>query len=325
MVGAVMPKVSVIIPLYNSEKYIDKCLLSLNNQTYKDFDVILVDDCSPDNSVSVAEAEVKKLGMNNVAIISNKKNMGPSKTRERGIAHSQSEYIAFCDSDDFFEKEHLQCMTEASDNFTNDLIFCSYNSVYSSGNKVAHDMVSKIKNAQKNEIIAHGTDSLCCLMVRKSILDDIDFPDIRNGEDMSIIPLIIARSSKFGYVDTPIYNYVYHENSLSKKPNTEIVSVLEKSFAYIVENLGNDYPVETEYLGIKNLLYGATLNLLKTPKSIQKAKIFYESFLQRYPEWKANKYYTSLPKHKKIYLDLLNKRIFIGCRILSILHRILSK
>ena len=47
-----MPKVSVIIPLYNSEKYIDKCLLSLNNQTYKDFDVILVDDCSPDNSVS---------------------------------------------------------------------------------------------------------------------------------------------------------------------------------------------------------------------------------------------------------------------------------
>lgn len=320
-----MPKVSVIIPLYKSEKYIGKCLSSLADQKYRDFDVILVDDCSPDNSVSVAEAEVQKLGMDNVTIIHNKSNLGPSKTRANGIAYSKSEYIAFCDSDDFYEKEHLQYMTEAADNYTKDLVFCSYNSVYGSGKTVPHDMVSKIKNASQNEILAHGTDSLCCLMVRKSILDEIEFPDIRNGEDMSIIPLIIAHSAKFGYVDTPIYNYVYHENSLSKKPNTEIVNVLEKSFLYIVEHLGNDYPMETEYLGIKNLLYGATLNLLKSPKCIRKAKIFYDSFVQRYPDWKANKYYEFLPTHKKIYLGFLNKRMFIVCRGLSVLHRILSK
>lgn len=320
-----MPKVSVIIPLYKSEKYIDTCLTSLATQTYKDFDIILVDDCSPDNSVNVAESVVRKIGMNNVTIIHNEKNLGPSKTRANGIAYSQSEYIAFCDSDDFFEKEHLQLMIEASDSYTNDIVFCSYNSVYSSGNKVMHDMVSKIKNSPKNEILAHGTDSLCCILVRRSILDGIDFPDIRNGEDMSIIPLIIARSEKFGYVDAPIYNYVYHENSLSKKPNPEIVNVLETSFAYIVTHLGNDYPMETEYLGIKNLLYGAMLNLLKTPKSIGKAKQFYESFSARYPNWRNNKYYRFLPKHKKIYLGVLSKRLFVGCRILSIFHRVLSK
>ena len=123
-----MPKVSVIIPLYKSEKYIDTCLSSLAGQTYKDFDVILVDDCSPDNSVFVAGSAMRRLGMDNVTIIHNEKNLGPSKTRANGIAYSQSEYIAFCDSDDFFEKEHLQLMTEASENFTNDMIFCSYNS-----------------------------------------------------------------------------------------------------------------------------------------------------------------------------------------------------
>lgn len=320
-----MPKISVIIPLYKSEKYIGKCLSSLAEQTYKDFEVILIDDCSPDNSVSVAEAEVQKLGMDNVSIICNKSNLGPSKTRANGIMCSKSEYIAFCDSDDYFEKYHLQYMTEASDSFTKDVVFCSYNSVYSSGKKVIHDMVSKIKNAPKNEILAHGTDSLCCLMVKKSILDRIDFPDIRNGEDMSVIPLIIARSVSFGYVDAPIYNYVYHENSLSKKPNTEIVNILEKSFAYIVQYLKDDYPEETEYLGIKNLLYSATLNLLKSPKCIKKAQLFYKSFLQRYPKWKENKYYKFLPNHKKLYLEFVSKKLFVVCRLLSVIHRILSK
>lgn len=320
-----MPKVSVIIPLYKSEQYVEKCLWALSEQSYSDFDVIMVDDCSPDHSVSVAEAAVKQLGMHNVTILRNEKNMGPSKTREKGIAYAKGEYIAFCDSDDYFEKDHLKLMTEATEGFENDLVFCSYYAVYSSGKKVFHDMVSEIRHKPKNVILAHGPGSLCCLLVKKTILNRIDFPDIRNGEDMSVIPLLIAFAEKFGYVEKPIYNYVYHQNSLSKKPNTEIVPVLEASFAYIVQHLAHDYPEETVYLGIKNLLYGATLNLLKSPRCIKKAKLFYASFQKRYPNWRDNKYYTFLPGYKKLYLECLHKRFFAGCRVLSVAHRILSK
>ncbi len=319
-----MPRISIIVPLYKAEKYIEQCLQAFSRQEFKDFEVVMIDDCSPDNSLEVAKACAKELGLNAV-FVKNEQNLGPSRTRENGIKEANGEYLAFCDSDDYYSDDYLALMATASENFTKDVVFCSYNAVYSSGKSVVRDLVSKIKDKTKKEILAHGTDSLCALMVKKSVLNGIEFPDIRNGEDMAIIPLIIALSNSFGYVDKPIYNYVYHENSLSKKPNADIVPVLEKSFNYVAEHIEKDYPEETEFLGIKNLLYGATLNLLKSPRCIKKARALYKSFKSRYPKWKKNKYYSFLPKYKKIYLWFLGKKMFVACRVLSSIHRIISK
>lgn len=319
-----MPNISIIIPCYKAEKHIRECLVSLSVQTYKDFEVIIVDDCSPDQSFFIAEQESQKLGLA-FTIIQNEKNIGPSLARKKGIMLAKANYVAFCDSDDKYDSDYLEQMVLATNDFCNDIVFCSYRSIYSNGKSISHDVVTKIMGEQKNNIIAKGTDSLCCLLVKRELLLNIEFPDIRNGEDMSIIPVLIAKAESFGFVPKSIYNYIYHENSLSKEFNPGIVHILKKSYNYILENIGESYPIETEFLGIRNFLYGALLNLLKAPGYNKEALDLINSFDKLHPDWIKNKYYSSLPMHKKVYLYFAEKRILFICRILSKLHQKISK
>lgn len=320
-----MARVSVIIPLYNSEKYIRKCLDALVNQTYTDFEVIIVDDCSKDSSVEEVTSYICESNINNFHFIQNEKNLGPSLTRKKAIELASGDYIAFCDSDDYYEPDYLECMVNNSNSFVNDIVFCSYKVLYSSGKSLEHNVVKGIHGKSKREIIACGADSLCCLMIRKKILENLEYPNIRNGEDMSIIPVIISKAENFGFVEKPIYNYVYHENSLSKKPNAQIAQVLEISFHYIESNIGSIYADESEFLGIKNLLYGATLNILKLKGTKNDASEVASRFNDRYPNWINNKYFNSLPMYKKVYLFFVQRRMFQICRLLSIIHMYISK
>ena len=99
-------KISVIIPVYNVEKYIEDCLNSILVQTLKDFEIICIDDCSTDNSLQIIETYTHK--DKRIKILKNKKNEGPSYTRNIGIEMAQGEYIYFLDSDDMIEKNALQ-------------------------------------------------------------------------------------------------------------------------------------------------------------------------------------------------------------------------
>ena len=92
-----MDKVSIIIPMYNSEKYILDCLNSIINQTYRNIEVIVVDDCSTDNSVKL----VKSLKDERIKLIKQKKNKGVSKARNKGVYNSTGSYLCFLDSDDY--------------------------------------------------------------------------------------------------------------------------------------------------------------------------------------------------------------------------------
>ena len=319
-----MPIISIVIPLYNAEAYISKCLESISRQTFKDFEVVMVDDCSSDNSIALAEKRCQELNLN-YQILCNKKNIGPSLTRKNGINSSKGQYIVFCDSDDFFNDDHLEKLIGNSDNLNNDIVFCSYKTVYSSGVEKKHNVTTAIKSLNKKGIIARGTDSLCCMMVKSKVFEQITFPDIRNGEDMSIIPVIISLSNKYGFSDECSYNYVYHANTLSKKPNLEIVNILKESFLYIKQRLETEYPMETEFLAIRNYLYGGMLNLLKTKAQLRQGRVFYKEFKKMYPLWYRNPYVKTLPSYKKMYLTCVRLNLFVICKALSIIHMKLSQ
>ena len=92
-----MARISVIIPCYNSEKYIAKCINALSNQTYKDFDVIMIDDCSTDETLKVI-SDFEKKSPFPMKCLKNEINLGPARTRKFGVMQSNSEYIAFCDN-----------------------------------------------------------------------------------------------------------------------------------------------------------------------------------------------------------------------------------
>ncbi len=115
------PAVSVVIPMYNAEKYIGECLDSLLNQTFKNFEVIIVNDCSTDNSCAVVESYVKKFG-DRLKILGNKKNSGADASRNNGLMISRGEYIFFMDSDDLLMLDGLERMHKTAEEFKADAI-----------------------------------------------------------------------------------------------------------------------------------------------------------------------------------------------------------
>lgn len=116
-------KISVIIPCYNAEKYIKKCINSICKQTFKDFEIVIVNDCSTDSSLTIIQEFEKK--DNRIKIINHSINKGAHNARQSGINAANGEYIAFIDSDDYIDKNYLKKLFEGTDNENIDLVILS--------------------------------------------------------------------------------------------------------------------------------------------------------------------------------------------------------
>lgn len=131
-----MLKISIIIPVYNAEKYLDECILSVLNSDYKNIEVILIDDASTDKSTDI----IKKYASNDkrVKYIRNQKNLGAGICRNIGITHSKGELTAFLDCDDYFTKDFLPKMIEAYQRNKSDIVICCYYTLYDNKMKEYH-------------------------------------------------------------------------------------------------------------------------------------------------------------------------------------------
>jgi len=320
-----VPAISVIIPCYNVQTYVGKCLEQLRKQTFTDFEIILVDDCSTDSTYALL-TEYRLNFAQPIKILSNKKNSGPSISRKNGIAVSKAEYITFCDSDDWYDENFLKLMYEASNQEKNDIVFCNYKSVFKNGRIVQHDIIGNLSSeSSKSEILVNSPDSLSAMMIRRCLLEDIEFPDIRNGEDMAIIPVIISKGENFGFVKQSIYNYFQRSDSLSVKQTNILVENLQKSYAYIEQKLDLKWHSECEFLGIRNLLYGAILNELKQGFHRSKVNMILCSFEEDYSNWRTNRYLIQLPLHKRIFIFFVSHRIFSVAFCIARMHALYVK
>ena len=322
-----MPYVSVIIPCYNASAYIEKCLQALEEQSFRDFEVILVDDCSTDDTISCIEGYRENSDLM-LRYLRNEHNMGPSFTRKKGIDVSNSKYIAFCDNDDWYEPNYLELMVQKADENDADMVFCGYQtvSIKQGQEKKKPHLLPNIPNQLSiQNVLQLPIDSLCVTMVKRSIFEGISFPNLRNGEDMAILPVMITRTRTFGIVNQCLYNYLYRENSASMKSNDNVVQALIKSFAYVEENISDDYREQLEIIGIRNLIYGGLLSLFKYSYNTEKAKEILLDFENKYPAWKDNCFIKDLPVYKRIFLGVAQKKYFAVLKILSIIHSLLVR
>ena len=321
-----MALISVIIPCYNASKYIGKCLKSFEAQKFKDFDIILVDDFSTDDTAQIVKHYIKKSTLD-IYYYKNEVNCGPAFSRNKGIQFSKSKYIAFCDSDDWVEPNLFTCVYEKIKANNTDIIFYGYNSVIytNKGNKInPHKLIVENNCIQTKSVLALPIDSLWSLVVKKEIISNVPAPNLRNGEDMAIIPLIIAKCENFDILNKCLYNYLCRANSASNTANEQIVNSLVTSFYYINDNMSDTYRNEVEFIGIKNLLYGALLILFKYSYDIRKAKLIISDFEKKYSNWINNGYFACLPTSKKIFLWCVKKKFFLGIKLLSLLHTALT-
>lgn len=210
-----MIKVSVIIPAYNAEKFIKFCVDSIINQTYKNLEIIIVDDGSTDKT----ELVIKDIDDNRIKYIK-KNNEGVSKARNDGIKYATGEYLIFVDSDDWLEKDAISKIVECIKNSNKDIIRINYYLV--NGEKKQKNL-KFIKDINLKDVI--NGDVYCyvwLLCIKRSFLikNEIIFnSEISMMEDNLFYFDILLKTDVIPTFDYPVYNYYYNENSLSRSTN----------------------------------------------------------------------------------------------------------
>lgn len=207
--------ISVIIPVYNVKNYLEECIKSIINQTYKNFEVIIVDDGSTDGSAKICDYYANLDRRINCIHI---ENAGVSNARNIGINNSKGDYIAFCDSDDKYSPDFLLEMISTAERTKADIVICSY---YYSNNGI-NRAITKQKESQfisreelfekifiNNEIGGFVWNKI----FKKSIIDNIRFDtDLKICEDTDFLCSITQKGCKMYYLSKPLYYYSVREN-----------------------------------------------------------------------------------------------------------------
>lgn len=224
-----MCKVSVVVPIYNVEKYIKQCVDSIRNQTLEDIEIILVDDGSPDNCPQICD-EYKKLD-NRIKVV-HKKNGGLSSARNAGMRVATGEYIGFVDSDDYIEVDMYEKMYNTSKKYNVDFVMCDYYKSYGSDKKeVSLEIDEGMYNKEKIKDIIYPqlimTENIDygpllavwhCLYKNTFLKEnDLYFDDIvKYSEDNLFSSIVGYKSDSFYYMKASyFYNYRYNPNSIS--------------------------------------------------------------------------------------------------------------
>lgn len=176
-----MPKLSIIVPVYNSSKYLYKCINSLLNQTLSDMEIILIDDCSTDNSLYIID-NYKKLYPNKIKVLVNNENKGTGYSRNKGLFIATGEYIGFIDSDDYIEHDMYEKMYVAAVNKDNDIVVTNMDLKYSgldlsflSRKCLTEQNRFNIKDYK--EYLVNAKPSCCNKIYRNELLKNEKFPE----------------------------------------------------------------------------------------------------------------------------------------------------
>ena len=262
-----MPELSVIIPVYNTELYLRECLNSVVAQTYKDMEIICVNDGSTDNSLEILNEYKEKDTRIKVITI---KNQGPATARNTGLYAATGKYITFVDSDDYIEKttyeKALQHITDADIVCFGIDVFGNYSLKTRKSDSNYYKISFKGKTKLNNKIRYKADCSVCNKIFKKSLINDkeINFPQGRRYEDAAFYWKYIASVKTAWFIDENLYKYRRRERSIMAETFEQGKFAVDH--LYIIDDLYN-------YL-IKHNLYNQNLKLF--------AQLFKEYFFSAY-------------------------------------------
>ena len=227
---------SIIIPTFNSSKHIDQCLSSLKNQTLKNFEVIVIDDLSNDNTIDIVLSyskylDIKILKTNGQNIIGYSRNLG--------IREAKYDWIAFLDSDDFWDKNKIKCVSEHI--YKYDLIYHDTYLINNNSSKLLK--VGEIKKPLlKNYLVTGNTIYPSSLLIKKQILKEVNYfnesKNMMTSEDYNLLLKVFEYTENICYLKLPLTKYKIHKENSSKKIFDWSISFRNsiKDFIYILNN-----------------------------------------------------------------------------------------
>lgn len=318
-----MPKVSVIVPIYNVEKYLEKCINSLLSQTLEDIQIILVNDGSKDNSGNIAK-EYEKNNKDRVIYVE-KENGGLSDARNYGLKYATGDFIAFLDSDDYIEKNAYEEMYNKAIEENADYVECDF--IWEFHNKIRVDKQYPYKN--KKEMLSFVRVVAWNKLIKRQLITDnnLEFPKGLRYEDVEFTYKLIPFINKFAYVDKPFIHYVQREGSIANVQNertAEIFTVLDNVIEFYKENnIYDEYRDELEYNYARYLLCSSFKRMCKIKDKIVREKLLTESWERlnlNFPNWKENIILKTVNIGKNKYMRTVNKSTYkIYSKILEII------
>lgn len=238
-----MPKVSIIIPVYNVSKYIERCLQSVEAQTISGLEVLLVDNCGTDDSIAKAEAFVAASKRNDISwrFAATATNDGPSGARNLGIQLATGEYVAFLDADDWVEPQMYELLYKqatagnpqanagsqqvaASSQQAADLSCCNLVQDFEDGrtSRVLRNCPmpeGELTVAERKRLLTHFVSYFTTFIYRREwlIANAIIFPSTRSAEDSSFLACCLLAANRIAQTGEPMYHYIIHAGSLTQR------------------------------------------------------------------------------------------------------------
>ena len=317
-----MTKISVIVPVYNVEKYIRKCLESLVKQTLKEIEIIIVDDGSTDNSVQI----INEYMQNNENIKYYKKeNGGLSDARNYGMQFATGKYIAFLDSDDYIDVTTYEKMYEKAKKEDSDIVECNFYWNYGRKNKkdIGEIYDNRKQMIEKDRVVAWNK------LYKKELLEKtkLKFPKGLRYEDVEFFYKLVPNIQTVSFVKEPLIYYVQRKKSIiniQNEKNADIFTVLNNVIKYYKEkHIYNDYKEELEYTYTRILLCSSFKRIAKIKNKDTRKELLNQTWIQlneNFPNWKQNKILNKNLTNKKRYMLSVNRFTF---RIYSWLYKII--
>lgn len=301
-----MNKISVIVPIYNVEQYLPKCIDSILNQTYKNLEIILVDDGSTDASAKLCDEYAQK---DSRVVVLHKENGGASSSRNAGLDVASGEYIAFVDSDDWLDSNMYADMMDISLKYDADIVECGYKYIKNEGTLIVdkentgeireYDNIDALNKLYFGDQIWGGISIVLWNKIyKRTVLSGLKFINATVSEDSELTPKILYGCDKIIKINSNWYNFNIRPKSLSRsKFNIRDVSAINarKSVAeFFAEKSKSDKRLQTIAEYTKEIYYGS----------------YYSYFCMCYEERKDKAYLAEAKRLAKTANEMYDKNLF---------------
>lgn len=307
--------ISIIVPIYNVEEYLERCVNSIINQTYKNIEIILVNDGSTDNSGNICNELGKK--DNRIKII-HKQNGGLSDARNAGLKIAQGCYIGFVDSDDYIKEDMFETLYNLNKKYNSEISIVSYYEYYNGKLIAARDskkleIFNKI-DAIKELLIDTKIQSYAWnKLFKKELFENLEFPTNKNFEDIATILLLFEKAEKIVLLEDPKYYYLRRDNSIVGKRNyktyKDYLDVIYNKYLYL-DGKYDEIDLYNAYNFIINMIWVYTIivtfDLEDVYKEFEKIYSLFEELVNKY----GNEITDKLDNYNKsvLYMMLLDKQ-----------------
>lgn len=308
--------ISIIVPVYNVEKYLERCINSITNQTYKNIEIILVDDGSKDNSGKICD-ELKQKD-SRIKVI-HKENGGLSDARNAGLKIASGEYVGFVDSDDYIENDMFETMYNLTQKYNAEISIVSFYELYKgkvigvrdSKNLEELNKIDAIKELLiDTKIQSYAWNKL----FKRELFEGIEFPTNKNFEDIATTLLLFEKAKKVVLLEEPKYFYVRRDDSIvgtrNYKTYKDYLEVIYNKYFYL-DGKYKEIDLYNAYNFVINMIWVYTIivafDLDELYEEFEKNYILFEKIIKQYDEQIINK----LDNYNKVvfYMMMLDRDV----------------